>query len=186
MNKKILIFSGIFIIVILGAIILKNKQASAPDQAGQTVQENALGNQSPMNTETSPSIDSTPSIKNEEQEIPPQTAPIPSPAPQPTTPPPSPAPTPAPATSQSPAPVSASIQNFKFNPNEIIVKKGTTVTWTNSDSAPHTVTIDQGSGPASGLLSQGDSYNYTFDTVGAFEYHCEPHPFMHGTVIVTE
>ena len=84
-----------------------------------------------------------------------------------------------------PAPVAATIQNFSFQPPKLTVKKGTTVTWTNKDSVGHTVTGDNG-GPASALISQGQSYSFTFDTVGTFAYHCQPHPMMKGTVEVTE
>jgi amicyanin len=79
---------------------------------------------------------------------------------------------------------SVTIENFAFNPATITVKKGTTVTWTNKDSAAHTVTTDSGSGPTSQLLNQGDSYTFTFNTAGTFNYHCQPHPNMKGTVIV--
>src|SRR5690348_2723892 len=66
----------------------------------------------------------------------------------------------------TPAPVSVAISNFKFSPASITVKRGTTVTWTNNDSAAHTVTGDNG-GPASANLAQGQSYSYTFTTAGS-------------------
>jgi len=80
---------------------------------------------------------------------------------------------------------SVSISNFAFSPTSLTVKKGTTVTWTNNDSVPHTVTGDNG-GPSSGSISSGTSYSYTFTTTGTFAYHCTIHPSMHGTVVVTE
>ena len=100
-----------------------------------------------------------------------------------TTPPP--ATTPAPTTTTAPASVSVAIRNFNFDAKSITVKKGTTVTWTNFDSAGHTVTGDNG-GPSSGFLTQGNTYSYTFNTTGTFPYHCSPHPGMQGTVTVTE
>jgi plastocyanin len=79
------------------------------------------------------------------------------------------------------------IDNFAFSPASITVKKGTTVTWTNKDSAAHTVTEnDDQKGPDSGDLAQGKTYSFTFDTVGTFKYHCTIHPDMTGTVTVTE
>jgi plastocyanin len=75
------------------------------------------------------------------------------------------------------------IKDFAFNPPSIEIAAGTTVTWTNSDSAPHTATQD-GGGFQSGRLDQGQSFSFTFDTAGTFEYHCEFHPNMHGTVVV--
>lgn len=74
---------------------------------------------------------------------------------------------------------------FQFSPGTVEVHKGTTVVWTNKDSAVHTVTGDAG-GPASPSLAQGDSYSYTFDTLGSFPYHCALHPSMKGTVKVVE
>lgn len=80
---------------------------------------------------------------------------------------------------------SVAIANFTFSPATITVKKGTTVTWTNQDTAPHTVTGTNG-GPSSGNLSQGQTYSFTFNTVGTFNYFCAIHPMMKAVVIVTE
>lgn len=74
------------------------------------------------------------------------------------------------------------IMDFAFNPDTITVAKGTTVTWTNKDSAQHTVT---GTAFTSGTLNQGQSYSYTFNEAGTFEYYCKFHPSMLGKVIVT-
>ena len=88
------------------------------------------------------------------------------------------------------APVATStveIKNFDFTPANITVKKGTKVTWTNQDSVEHTVTETDGkTGPDSQLLAQDESYSFTYDTVGTFAYDCTPHPYMKGTVTVTE
>lgn len=79
------------------------------------------------------------------------------------------------------------IENFAFSPSSITVKKGTTVSWTNKDSATHTVTENDGqTGPNSGDLATGKSYSFTYNTVGTFKYHCSIHPNMVGTVTVTE
>lgn len=82
------------------------------------------------------------------------------------------------------------IQDYKFSPSPITVKKGTTVTWTNQDTARHSVEMDKGQ-PAGGptdspLFGKGETYSFTFNTVGTFNYHCSPHPYMKGTVVVTE
>jgi len=79
-----------------------------------------------------------------------------------------------------------SMVNFSFSPKEVAIKKGTTVTWTNQDSAVHTVTSDM---PLfdSGDLAQGKSFSYTFSTAGTFAYHCTPHhASMTGTIVVTD
>lgn len=82
---------------------------------------------------------------------------------------------------------SVAISNMQFSPDNITVKKGTTVTWTNNDGIPHTVTeSDDQSGPSSPTLSSGQTYSFTFNTAGTFKYHCTIHPGMTGTVTVTE
>jgi amicyanin len=80
------------------------------------------------------------------------------------------------------------IANYAFSPANATVKVGTTVTWTNKDAVGHTVTSDDGSdgGLDSKLLNQGDTYSMTFSKAGTFTYHCTAHPYMKGTVTVTE
>lgn len=70
-----------------------------------------------------------------------------------------------------------------FDINVLTVKAGTTVTWLNEDAQAHTVT-DVGGAFDSGLLGKGDTWSYTFDAVGEFEYFCTPHPWMRAKVIV--
>jgi len=77
-----------------------------------------------------------------------------------------------------------------FSPARIEVVPGTTVTWTNQDTVPHNVTlspivISSSDGSESGLLYPGQSFSYTFSSQGTFLYHCQEHPDMIGTVIVT-
>ncbi len=75
--------------------------------------------------------------------------------------------------------------SFAFAPLSITVKVGTTVTWTNQDASPHTVTADDGSFD-SGSLAQGATFSQTFTKAGTFPYHCTFHSTMHGTVTVTQ
>jgi plastocyanin len=77
-----------------------------------------------------------------------------------------------------------SMANFKFSPAELTVKVGTKVTWTNTDSAGHTVTASDGSWD-SGNLSQGQSFSMVFNKVGTVDYKCTFHPGMVGKIIVT-
>ncbi len=79
------------------------------------------------------------------------------------------------------------IKNFQFTPKKIEVKAGTKVTWTNQDSAVHTVTSDEGAPTTfdSGNLAQGKTYSFTFDKPGTYQYHCEIHVSMKGTVVVS-
>ncbi len=80
--------------------------------------------------------------------------------------------------------VIVSIQDFAFNPPNITVAPGTTVTWVNNDSAPHTTTADDEMWDSE-TLQQGESFSFTFDTPGTFPYFCEIHPMMRGSVTVS-
>jgi plastocyanin len=64
------------------------------------------------------------------------------------------------------------------------VAVGTTVVVTNTDGASHTWTAVDGSFD-SGALGQGDSFEFTFTEPGEFEYACNFHPSMQGTIVVT-
>ncbi len=87
----------------------------------------------------------------------------------------------------APKEAKVAIKNFAFSPATLTIKSGTKVTWTNQDSAPHQIVADSASnlsGLISSLLSQGQSYNFTFTKTGTFGYHCQIHPSMTGTIIV--
>ncbi|MET8956757.1 cupredoxin family copper-binding protein [Streptomyces sp. NPDC004533] len=78
------------------------------------------------------------------------------------------------------------IKNFAFSPTTLKVKAGTTVTWTNQDTDPHTVTSTGSGGPLhSAALATHATYSYTFTKPGTYAYLCTIHPFMTGTVEVT-
>jgi amicyanin len=81
---------------------------------------------------------------------------------------------------------SVHIKEFAFGPESITVKTGTTVTWTNDDQDPHTVTSQGTDGPLkSPTLSKGDTFQYTFTKAGSYDYLCTIHPFMTAKVVVT-
>jgi plastocyanin len=75
------------------------------------------------------------------------------------------------------------IAGFKFNPTPVTASSGTTVSWTNGDTATHTVTFDNG--PDCGNVAQGQSVTATFSAAGTYTYHCKIHPSMTGTVTVS-
>jgi plastocyanin len=75
------------------------------------------------------------------------------------------------------------ILNFAFTPNRLVVSRGTHVIWTNQDSDPHTVTADHGAF-SSQALDTGGRYTLVARRTGTFTYHCQIHPFMHGTLVV--
>jgi plastocyanin len=65
----------------------------------------------------------------------------------------------------------------------VTIQEGQQVTWTNEDSTTHTVT---GDGFDSGDIAPGESFSHTFDSAGTYQYSCQYHPTMQGTVEVTE
>jgi amicyanin len=77
------------------------------------------------------------------------------------------------------------IQNFAYQPANLQVKVGTTVTWTNQDAAPHTITFRDGALTSSKLLQKDGAFSYTFTTAGTFTYYCQVHPYMTAQVVVT-
>ncbi len=77
------------------------------------------------------------------------------------------------------------IVDLDFDPREVTVAVGAEVTWTNTGQAPHTVTAKDQAW-TSDMLQNGDTFSHTFDAVGRFEYLCNLHPNMVGTVIVTD
>ena len=80
---------------------------------------------------------------------------------------------------------SVTIKNFAFDKPLMSIKKGTTVTWKNEDSAPHTATANDGSFDSKNL-STGNSFSFKFEKAGTFDYHCTIHPSMKASVVVTE
>jgi len=77
--------------------------------------------------------------------------------------------------------VDIAIVDFAFEPATLDVPVGTTVIWTNTGQAPHTVTR---SFADSGTLSPGQTYRHTFAEAGAFDYVCSFHPQMTGRLQV--
>jgi plastocyanin len=92
-----------------------------------------------------------------------------------------PAKTPTPATSSQSQSNAINIQNFAFSPATLIIKKGATVTWTNNDSAPHQI---KSATFNSSSLSNGQSFSFTFNDIGSFDYSCAIHPSMTGKIVV--
>lgn len=81
---------------------------------------------------------------------------------------------------------SVTIRNFAFSPKVISIKVGTTVTWTNKDDEAHTVFFNYDHSDSPVLVNKRNVYTKTFKTPGKFAYHCTIHPFMVGTVEVTQ
>jgi plastocyanin len=89
---------------------------------------------------------------------------------------------------------SSSLTDTAYQPNPIQVSVGNTVTWTNNDSQPHTVTSGSNGQPDnkfnsspnfSPLLNPGQTFSFTFTQAGDYPYFCMLHPNMVGTVSVS-
>src|SRR3712207_9489018 len=87
----------------------------------------------------------------------------------------------APHTTRAQAATAVSIQDFAYIPPTATVAAGTTITWTQRDTAPHTVTsgaagdADAGAIFDSPRLSQGETFSFTFAEPGTYPYFCRVH-----------
>jgi plastocyanin len=91
-----------------------------------------------------------------------------------------------PAETIAPVPNSAmtvDIHDHAFDPAQLNVAPGTTVTFVNNDIEPHTATADNGLFDT-GVLEPGYSFDVFFDGAGTVTYHCELHPDMQGSIVV--
>ncbi len=82
-----------------------------------------------------------------------------------------------------PAAAVVRVASLKFGSDTTRVAPGQIVRWVNRDPLEHTITFDA-EGPPSGTVPVRGSYAVRFDRAGTYPYHCTPHPFMHGVVIV--
>lgn len=73
------------------------------------------------------------------------------------------------------------IRGFQFQPDQITIQSGDTVTWTHPGPVSHTVKFSDTESP---VLKNGGSYSRTFTGAGTYDYICGIHPSMKGTVIV--
>jgi plastocyanin len=78
------------------------------------------------------------------------------------------------------------ISDFKFGPETVVVKKGQTITWHNTDSSPHQVTITGAKAQRSSIALKGQATQLTLADAGVYDYICGLHPAMKGKIEVTE
>ena len=89
------------------------------------------------------------------------------------------------AAASQPGAVAIFIDDFAFTPADITIAPGTTVTWTNHDDMPHTISaVSRPGGFASSALNTSETFSYRFDQAGRFSYFCALHPRMQGVVTV--
>lgn len=73
------------------------------------------------------------------------------------------------------------IREFAFVPATLTVKAGSFVTWTNEDSAPHNIQLQDFT---SETMNRGEQFRMEFREKGTFDYICGIHPAMKGRIIV--
>ena len=89
---------------------------------------------------------------------------------------------------------SSSLTDTAYQPNPVEVSVGDTVTWTNDDTQPHTVTAGENGQPSgefdsspnfNPLIAPQQTFEHTFTQAGEYPYYCALHPNMVGTVSVS-
>jgi plastocyanin len=88
-----------------------------------------------------------------------------------------------PTTASAPVGSEVGIRDFAFVPRTLTVSVGTTVTWTNRDEEPHTVTSANGDFSSPGLDTD-EAFSRKFTAPGKYTYFCALHPHMTATIIV--
>ena len=92
--------------------------------------------------------------------------------------------------SAAPAPeanaVAIGMKGLQFDPKEVTVKVGTTVTWTNLEDIPHNVVAEKGAEFESDTFGKDGTYEFEAAEAGTVEYVCTLHPGMEGILSVEE
>jgi len=83
----------------------------------------------------------------------------------------------------APDTVTAKVQDFLFGPPRLEIAAGTTIVWVNDGQVTHTVSAEDGSFD-SGPIEPGGRRGLSFSRAGTFSFHCTPHPFMRGVIVV--
>ena len=82
-----------------------------------------------------------------------------------------------------PAVATVHIKDFKYHPPALTIHAGDRVTFVNDDDEAHTVTATDKSFDSEGLDTAG-TWQHVFAKPGTYQYFCELHPYMKGTIIV--
>ena len=89
------------------------------------------------------------------------------------------------ASRAGPEPTQVVIKEFMFMPQQLTIKVGSAVAWTNKDDEPHTVVSDTGLF-RSGAIDTDETFTYTFNRPGTYRFTCSIHPRMIGTIVVEQ
>lgn len=102
------------------------------------------------------------------------------------TPTPTPTPTPEPTPDLVSCPSTIVIEDFTYSAPNCQVAVGTTITFVNRDSQPHTATAEQDAAAPfdTGTLEQDQSAEVTFTEPGDYPYYCAVHPDMAASITV--
>ena len=95
-----------------------------------------------------------------------------------------PEPTPTRIAEPVPAASTAEADIKDFTHQDLAVKVGTSVVWTNRDSIGHTTSAVDGTWD-SGALRKSQTFSFTFTEPGSYKYRCNIHSSMTATVSVT-
>lgn len=79
-----------------------------------------------------------------------------------------------------------SISDYKYQPAEIRIRPGDTVTWVNREKRTSHSVLFVANGEESERFFPAEKWSHTFPATGRFEYRCGPHPEMTGVVIVAD
>jgi plastocyanin len=89
------------------------------------------------------------------------------------------------ATASGAGSVAASIENRTFVPASINAKVGDVISWTNADSVPHGIALDDGGAKCTDTISGGATGSTAFSAAGTYAFHCFVHPSMKGTIVIS-
>ena len=81
--------------------------------------------------------------------------------------------------------VQANIVNRTFDPSTINAKVGDVITWTNGDTVPHGVELDDASCKMASAIQGGAKGSLKFTVAGTYPFHCFIHPTMKGTITIS-
>lgn len=82
--------------------------------------------------------------------------------------------------------VSVEVKGFCYEPTVLYVDVGQTVSWTNRDEAPHTVSGANGAWGDYETFELDETVSFTFDAPGTYPYFCLFHRSMVGVVVVVD
>src|SRR5947209_6909953 len=81
-------------------------------------------------------------------------------------------------------PSASDTNSWSFDPLQVTIQAGQSVTWTNNGTQAHTATAGNGAFDT-GLIQPGESKTVALASPGGYEYVCTPHPWMTGNIVVT-